>query len=138
VILRFINKDTADIEEHFVGFLAVEKTTAESLTNCIITELKQLGVPLQNCRGQGYDNGANMRGERSGVQRRLLDINPLAFFVPCGCHSWNLILGDAVSSCVQAQTFFWRTTKAIQSFFGLKHEMGCSKRTCKYIIKTTV
>jgi hypothetical protein len=87
VILRFINKDTADIEEHFVGFLAVEKTTAESLTNCIITELKQLGVPLQNCRGQGYDNGANMRGERSGVQRRLLDINPLAFFVPCGCHS---------------------------------------------------
>jgi hypothetical protein len=118
VILRFINKDTADIEEHFVGFLAVEKTTAESLTNCIITELKQLGVPLQNCRGQGYDNGANMRGERSGVQRRLLDINPLAFFVPCGCHSWNLILGDAVSSCVQAQTFFGVLQRLYNLFSG--------------------
>jgi hypothetical protein len=75
VILRFVNKDTADIEEHFVGFLAVEKTTVESLANCIITELKQLEVPLQNCRGQGY-NSANMRGEKS-VQRRLLDIHPL-------------------------------------------------------------
>ncbi|KAK9723445.1 hypothetical protein QE152_g19216 [Popillia japonica] len=79
--------DPAEIEEHFIGFLAVEKTTAESLTNYIITELEQLGISLQNCRGQGYDNGANMRGEKSAVQKRILDINPLAYFLPCGSPS---------------------------------------------------
>ncbi|KAK9685609.1 hypothetical protein QE152_g37908 [Popillia japonica] len=97
---------TTEIEEHFIGFLAVEKTTAESLSNYIITELEQLGISLQNCRGQGYDNGANMRGEKSAVQKRILDINPLAYFLPCGSPSWNLILGDAALSCFQAKSFF--------------------------------
>jgi hypothetical protein len=77
-----------------------------------------LGVPPQNCRGQGYDNGANMRGEKSGVQRRLLEIYPLVFFVPCRCHSWNLILVDAVSSCVQAQTFFGVLQRLYNLFLG--------------------
>ncbi|GBP53170.1 Zinc finger MYM-type protein 5 [Eumeta japonica] len=103
--IRFFNTKTAEIEEHFIGFIAVEKTTAESLTNYIITELEQLGISLQNCRGQGYDNGANTRGEKSGVQKRIIEIYPLAYFLPCGCHSWNFILGDAASSCVQAKSF---------------------------------
>lgn len=106
IILRISNQDTGEIEEHFVEFVAVEKTTGEKLADYIINKLEELGLSLANCRGQGYDNGANMRGEKSGVQRRILNINPLAFFVPCGCHSWNLVLGDAASSCAQAQTFF--------------------------------
>ncbi|CAK1597573.1 unnamed protein product [Parnassius mnemosyne] len=106
IIIRFFDTNTAEIEEHLIGFLAVEKNTAESLTNYLITELEQLGISLLNCRGQGYDNGANMRGEKSGVQKRILEINPLAYFLPCGSHSWNLILGDAASSCVQAKSFF--------------------------------
>ncbi|XP_004211002.2 zinc finger MYM-type protein 1-like [Hydra vulgaris] len=32
--------------------------------------------------------------------------NPRVFFTPCGCHNWNLILGDAASSCVQAERMF--------------------------------
>lgn len=47
-----------------------------------------------------------MRGVRNGVQQKILNLNPLAFFVPCGSHSWNLVLGDAASSSVQAQPFF--------------------------------
>lgn len=62
---------------------------------------------MQNCRGQGYDNGANMRGEKSAVQKRILEINPLTYFLSCGSHSWNLILGgDAASSGIQAKSFF--------------------------------
>lgn len=118
IIIRFFNTKTAEIEEHFIGFIAVEKTTAESLTNYIITELEQLGISLQNCRGQGYDNGANMRGEKSGVQKRIIEINPLAYFLPCGSHSWNLILGDAASSCVQAKSFFGLLQRLYTLFAG--------------------
>ena len=49
-----------------------------------------------------------MKGKNSGVQRRILDMNPLAFFVPCGYHGLNLVVGDAVKS-----------TGAVSSFFGL-------------------
>ncbi|GBP91227.1 hypothetical protein EVAR_60677_1 [Eumeta japonica] len=35
-----------------------------------------------------------MRGEKSGVQKRIIEINPLAYFLPCGSHSWNLIQSE--------------------------------------------
>lgn len=86
--------------------MPVQKTTGEELTRCLLTELKTLGLDIQNCRGQGYDNGSNMKGEYSGVKTRILEENPLACFTPCGCHSWNLLLCDAASSCTKANLFF--------------------------------
>ncbi|CAH2325017.1 zinc finger MYM-type 1-like [Pelobates cultripes] len=106
VILRHVDEVSGDIEEHFIGFIPVEKSTAEELTKTILFEIDELGLDIKNCRGQGYDNGANMRGEKSGVKTRILNINPLAFFTPCGCHSWNLVLGDAAASCSKAKLFF--------------------------------
>ncbi|XP_023241006.1 zinc finger MYM-type protein 1-like [Centruroides sculpturatus] len=130
IIIRVFNTNTS-IEEHFIGFLAVEKTTAESLTNYIITELEQLGISLQNCRGQGYDNGANMSGEKSGVQKRILEINPLAYFLPCGSHSYNLILGDAASSCVQAKSFFGLLQRLYTLFAGSSQRWAILKAHVK-------
>jgi hypothetical protein len=57
---------------------------------------------LNDCRGQGYDNGAKMKGKNIGVQ----DINPLAVYVPCGCHSYNLVLCDAAKSSLKSVTLF--------------------------------
>lgn len=45
----------------------------------VLSELENLGLSLKNCCGQGYDNGANMKGQKSGVQARILSKNPLAF-----------------------------------------------------------
>ncbi|KAJ0170969.1 hypothetical protein K1T71_013741 [Dendrolimus kikuchii] len=133
IIIRFLNTKTAEIEEHFIGFIAVEKTTAESLTNYIITELEQLGISLQNCRGQGYDNGANMRGEKSGVQKRIIEINPLAYFLPCGSHSWNLILGDAASSCLQAKSFFGLLQRLYTLFAGSSQRWAILNAHVKFL-----
>ncbi|KAH1199016.1 hypothetical protein GmHk_18G052472 [Glycine max] len=57
-------------------------------------------------RGQGYDNGSNMKGKNQGVQKRLLDINPRAYYTPCGCHNLNLVLGDMANSCTRVVSFF--------------------------------
>ena len=57
-------------------------------------------------RGQGYDNGSNMRGCYRGVQARVLAENQRAAFVPCACHTYNLVIGDAASSSVQSVTLF--------------------------------
>ena len=40
------------------------------------------------------------------MQKRLLDINPKAFYTPCGCHSLNLVLYNIANSCPKAISFF--------------------------------
>jgi hypothetical protein len=47
-----------------------------------------------------------MKGKERGVQKRLLDINPKAFYTPCGCHSLNLVLCDIANSCPKVISFF--------------------------------
>lgn len=110
--------------------------TAESLTNYIISKLEQLGISLQNCSGQGYNNSANMRVEKSGVQKSILEIYPLAYFLAGGSHSSNLILEDAASLCVQAKKF-WFASKVVHHVCRLKSGVGYFKSSCKIVIDKT-
>jgi hypothetical protein len=84
----------------------MQSSTGENLLNSLLKELEVLGLDVADIRGQGYDNGANMKGHNSGVQARLLQRNSRAFFTPCACHSYNLILGDMAKTCPEAMTFF--------------------------------
>ena len=59
-----------------------------------------------NVRGQSYDNGSNMKGKKQGVQRKLLNLNPTAFYSPCGAHSLNLMLCDMANNSRKARDFF--------------------------------
>ena len=52
-----------------------------------------------------YDNGSNMKGKNQGVQKRLLGINPRAYYTPYNCHNLNLVLGDMANSCTRAVSF---------------------------------
>lgn len=52
-----------------------EKLTDEALSNLLIEEIKSCKLDLNNCRGQGYENGSNMAAIRKGVQARILNQN---------------------------------------------------------------
>ncbi|XP_062085461.1 uncharacterized protein LOC133791556 [Humulus lupulus] len=69
-------------------------------------EIENLKLDINDIRGQGYDNGSNMKGKHQGVQKRLLELNPRALYTPCGCHNLNLVLCDVANSCVKAVSFF--------------------------------
>ncbi|XP_064111534.1 zinc finger MYM-type protein 1-like [Macrobrachium nipponense] len=93
VIIRIVTAEgTAQIKEYFIGFLEAEQTTGEDLSRLILKKLEELNIPFEDCRGQSYENGANMRGKNKGVQARLLQLNPRALFVPCGAHTVNLVV----------------------------------------------
>lgn len=65
VIVRFvhINQTEVDICEHFIGFLPVSDTTRLGLTQTFLEFLNNNQISLKDCRGQGYDNGSNMKGK---------------------------------------------------------------------------
>ncbi|XP_025421456.1 uncharacterized protein LOC112691424 [Sipha flava] len=113
VILRTTYMETATIEEHFIGFVAVETTTAEDLTDYLLKELENLGLTLADCR---------TAESRVTTMDRIFE-------------DWNLILGDAASSSVQAQTFFGTLQRLYTIFSCSCHRWGIPKEHVDISVK---
>nr|XP_012563463.1 unnamed protein product [Hydra vulgaris] len=47
-----------------------------------------------------------MKGKINGVQKRILNLNPLALYVPCGNQGLNLVISDSARSSVKSIAFF--------------------------------
>ncbi|KAB0790847.1 hypothetical protein PPYR_14870, partial [Photinus pyralis] len=69
---------------------------AQISSETVLTFLKTLIFlnPIQDCRGQTYDNASNMSGRYSGLQARLKEKCEFTSFVPCSAHSLNLAGGQ--------------------------------------------
>ena len=68
LIIRYVDTSSGSvcIEESFLGFLDVNDTTGQGLFDVLLEELKSLELDVDNVRGQGYDNGSNMKGKNIG------------------------------------------------------------------------
>ena len=77
--------------------------------------------------------GSNIKGNKQSIQRRLLDINPKAFYIPCGNHNINLVLCDMANSCAKAVSFFEVVQRLYTLFFFFNKEMEYLKKKKKTI-----
>ncbi|XP_058181187.1 uncharacterized protein LOC131299619 [Rhododendron vialii] len=68
--------------------------------------LVSLQLDIGDLKGQGYDNGSNMKGKNKGVQTRVLEVNSRAFYMLCGWHSLNFVLCNMANSYSKAKIFF--------------------------------
>ncbi|XP_039866244.1 zinc finger MYM-type protein 1-like [Simochromis diagramma] len=125
-----------DIKEYFLGYINVEQTTGLNLSNVVLDKLKELGIPFENCRGQAYDNGANMKGKKQGVQARLLQLNPRALFVPCGAHTMNLVIADAAKSSPDATGYFGYLQKLFNFFSSATQRWAILTKHVKLTLKS--
>jgi hypothetical protein len=81
--IRFVNLTNenayAEICERFLGFTAIDDSTGKGLSDVTLKLTEKYELQSKHCRSQGYDNGTNMKGKNSGVQKRILDQNPFVF-----------------------------------------------------------
>jgi hypothetical protein len=117
-VLRYVKMDENEVkvEESFLRFIETKGKSRDDISGLILRELENDGIQISDCRGQAFDNAAVMAGHRSGVQKRISEINPKALFVPCTNHSLNLACVHAASVTVHSVTFFG-TLDRLFSFF---------------------
>lgn len=104
VIFRYMENDSP--VERFVTFLANQGHKSQEMFDSLVKLLSELGIDLQNCRGQSYDNASAMSGKFNGLQAKVAAVNPLAYWIPCAGHSLNLVGKAAAECCTQAIAFF--------------------------------
>lgn len=112
-------EEEVEVRECFVAYKPVSDSSGAGLTGLFLdTIVQEFDLDMNDCRGQGYDNGANMVRVNKGVQTRILNLYPRAFFNPCGCHSLNLVIADAAKSSVKSVSLFGFLQKLFVLFSG--------------------
>lgn len=98
-----------EINEFFLDFFAVNDTNGGGLYNFVIEKLELYDLDI--IRGLGNDSGSNMRGKNVRLQKRILNINPRALFIPSNAHFLNLVLSDDFFDIVQKlYNFYFSST----------------------------
>ena len=88
ICIRWIDK-SLEVHEDFLGFLNIPDTGAETIVSVIKAVLLKLQGSLAYCRGQCYDGASNMLGYKTGVAKRIQDVQPKAHPTH-GCHGHSL------------------------------------------------
>ena len=114
-IVRYVTPDY-QIKERFLGFIPIEEHSAEYLQRKVLSMLSDLNLNVKLCRGQSYDNAANMSGKYSGLQTRIKELSPTAVYIPCTAHSLNLV-GNSAAECCSCSTQYFMFVEKIFTFF---------------------
>jgi hypothetical protein len=114
-ILRYVKN--AVTKELFLNFIPIHGHKADHLADVVTSFLKD-NISFMNCRGQSYDNAANMLRHCSGLQARLKVQNKYALYVPCAGHSINVVGVQAVD-CNLNVTIYFYFVQNLYNFFSL-------------------
>lgn len=97
LVLRYVDS-SKNIREEFVGFrLCGDETTGNAIRVLIINLVRDLGLTMDNCRGQSYDGAGNMAGRYVGALTLIQHQFPKAIYVHCMNHRLNLCVADTCS-----------------------------------------
>ncbi|WVZ54214.1 hypothetical protein U9M48_005050 [Paspalum notatum var. saurae] len=114
LIVRYVDVK-GKVIERFLGIKNVADTTLSALKQALDGMFARYGLSMTRVRGQGYDGASNMRGEFHGLQRKILDENPHAFYIHCFAHQLQLVVVSVAKCCPSIFDFFNITTMIINT-----------------------
>ncbi|XP_069588457.1 uncharacterized protein [Ranitomeya imitator] len=123
IIVRFVSTSEDkkfEIKEHFLGFIPVSDTTGGGLTAAVLNKFEELSLCVDNLRGQGYDNGSNMKSE---VHDALMDI---AENISLTGSSGNISRLEAQGLAKQVGTFSFVTSALV--WFNILYEINLTSK----------
>ena len=86
-----------EIREEFIQFSTLSHVTGEAIAARVCSDLTNLGLELENIRGQGYDGASNMSSSRVGLQALIKEKAPLAIYTHCSGHCLNPVISHSCS-----------------------------------------
>lgn len=98
ICFRFLKTISLNINEIFVGMYNPPSGNAETLFSCITDLLTRMCLSFENVRELCFDGAATMSGHRSGVQKRISDVQSKSIFIHCSNHSLDLALSDTIKT----------------------------------------
>ncbi|KYN30170.1 hypothetical protein ALC57_00366 [Trachymyrmex cornetzi] len=121
VIVRYVSPDDG---------LQLNDHSGKNIANVVFNYLENnCKIDFNKCRGQSYDNAANISRMYNGMQKILLDKNKFAVYIPCGGHSLNLIGRVAVDCCLPAVNFF-AIIEQVYTFFSASTKRWIVLKSC--------
>lgn len=106
--------------ERFWGFSNPDGHNAESLISTILSEINPILKNIPNkLIAQSYDGAAVMSGQKRGVNVRVKELYPYAYYVHCYVHQLNLIMTQSVSQNKEVRIFFSNLSE-IPVFFQIR------------------
>lgn len=104
-VIRYVSKD-GEINESLLELVHAKNCTAEGLFEQFQNFLMKHDIAISNLRGQSFDGCATMAGKYRGLQARIREVAPYAYFVHCYAHRLNLVLVDVCSKVAIGRNFF--------------------------------
>ncbi|KAL4154101.1 hypothetical protein QTP88_001934 [Uroleucon formosanum] len=121
-VVRFVDKN-GDVQERFLHFTDVSNDRfAVALFEHVKIILNNFNIG-KKLVAQTYDGAAVMSGQNNGLNVKVKELYPCAFFVHCYSHMLNLTLQQSASNIKECRTFF-QTMSGLAAFFSKS-----SKRT---------
>ena len=105
IIIRYMDMEKLIPNERFLTFIPKTGHNGREMTEALLNYLESNGISLHDCRGQSYDNAANMSGKYCGMQALIREQNDLCIYVPRCAHSLNLVGKAAANTCSAAVKF---------------------------------
>ena len=145
ISVRWVENDY-QVHEDLVGLVEVETTDSATLCTIIKDVLLRVNLQLTQCRGQAYDEAANMAGHLNGLAVGLQSEEHRMLYVHCMAHCLNLCLQDCSCNCCcirdaldltsELNSLIRASPKHLGLFHQLKNELGYSTPGLKPLCPT--
>ena len=88
--------------------------SAESIVSILKDVMLRMGLRIENCRGQCYVGASSMAGRKSGVAKRITDLEHRALYTHCYRHALNLAIQETIKSIKLMEDTLDRTYEIIK------------------------